>query len=1341
MAISPNRRDEFAHLFAQAVTDYLATTTGQEHLAFYAHQREEAQRNLERILAKRDRDEDVIDDVLLKLLPYSDTAANREAGAWVHVAPAITGNLRLWYERAHVTQREDWPRVAEAILALVVRCVEHPEELAAACEAFSALPYSKGFQTGMLSPILNALNPDAFRIMNNKVRAVVNYLAGTKHGQPLLEYAASNATVRALADDVTEEIARHPLPAEARIDDVLDLFCHWLVSVRKYEFGKRFRRLTEAQVEALLDEVRRVFPGWTGVDDPIFVYNETAYKRDAVETAQELLAEDALGDLIASGEFDEVLSRLERVGKATNLLYLARPRTGDLGILYQESLDKPSFARAVVDLLYGEGPSEERLERYAQYVEEHGLPSKWTFPTYLLFLCHPDTEMFVKPYTVRWLFQRLDLMEYWDWKPNRGMYALLKDVAADVLTGLEPYGGVDMIDAQSVIWTGYGYKDGTVEGGEGGKGHGNGDEHPALAEPFSRIFADWEEAEWAFDLMSEAMRGLGITDPEDERYVVSLRQASRGGQRLRLLYGNWPVLGFRGPETLEQRIEFALLEALAQEAGLDEYLSYTFSQRDGEPKINEYMMPMDLAREMEDELRPALQKTLAAMVSMFGHWERSGFRGRHQADIAKAILDPSGLEALLREGLETESQALAEPFASIFADGPEAEWALGLLREAMERLGIQSPEDERFVISVGRFRGGPALRFIFGPWVILGFYAPRSGERSAGFALLADEGQAYQEYREGGFAQEEPQVDFFTFPYDDLEESAGGVIDAYWRTLDALRAAFGHWSKARYHGPSQYSVAIARALMEDEVQNLLSSGLAPIAPDDRYFTEDTFDLLSRLSDNPTKVFYQEHREEFREQLEEPFDALMADLAEQLPQEAKALLETEKGLTSRVLKNDYGRGGAWDHYWGAFYPQGSKRTADAQLYVYIRKDLLRFGFYIGDYGEASRDRFDRNMQAHRNALAPLLGETFADMPGLAFGEEGELLSFNAWLRSSRQNPRVSVVLSVNETLEHSREELRGRIGEAFRALYPLMLLTISDNPLPAIRDYLGDRPPRPPQPEYTLAQCAQETGFSEEELEYWLAGLERKKQAILYGPPGTGKTYLAERLARHLVGGTDGFVTTIQFHPAYAYEDFVQGIRPQEAEDGGLRYPVVPGHFLEFCAEAAEREGPCVLIIDEINRAELSRVFGELMYLLEYRGQEVHLAVDRRPFSIPENVRMIGTMNTADRSIALVDHALRRRFAFIGLYPQFEVLRKYHAERTGLSVDGLIGVLQSVNQEIGDPNYAVGITFFLHPELDKHLASIWQMEIVPYLEEYFFDNPRRVDPFRWESVRNRMLPGQ
>ncbi len=273
-------------------------------------------------------------------------------------------------------------------------------------------------------------------------------------------------------------------------------------------------------------------------------------------------------------------------------------------------------------------------------------------------------------------------------------------------------------------------------------------------------------------------------------------------------------------------------------------------------------------------------------------------------------------------------------------------------------------------------------------------------------------------------------------------------------------------------------------------------------------------------------------------------------------------------------------------------------------------------------------------------------------------------------------------------------------------------------------------------EYPLSQCAGETGFEEATLARWIRAIERKRQAILYGPPGTGKTYIAERLARHLIGGEDGFSEVVQFHPAYAYEDFVQGIRPQVRNNGTLFYPVVPGRFLDFCSRARRQKGRCVLIIDEINRANLARVFGELMYLLEYRDREIPLASSGE-FRIPSNVRIIGTMNTADRSIALVDHALRRRFAFLPLYPHYDVLRKFHRD-TGFPVERLIETLQALNKKIGDKHYEVGITFFLRKDLDRDIEDIWKMEVEPYLEEYFFDQRDTAEEFSWEKVKNKIL---
>jgi hypothetical protein len=223
------------------------------------------------------------------------------------------------------------------------------------------------------------------------------------------------------------------------------------------------------------------------------------------------------------------------------------------------------------------------------------------------------------------------------------------------------------------------------------------------------------------------------------------------------------------------------------------------------------------------------------------------------------------------------------------------------------------------------------------------------------------------------------------------------------------------------------------------------------------------------------------------------------------------------------------------------------------------------------------------------------------------------------------------------------------------------------------------------PVYTVEQFVNETGFDSVTISTWLKMLKRKQHLIFQGPPGTGKTFVASRLAKLLTSGTNGVIRKIQFHPDYSYEDFIQGYFPKP-ENSGFKFDLKKGIFLSFCDDITNKSitAPSVLIIDEINRANLSRVFGELMYLLEYREDSVPLAAGGEPFHIPQNVCIIGTMNTADRSIALVDHALRRRFSFVRLKPQYDILEQY-LRSNNFPAESLVSVLRDINQTIDGPN--------------------------------------------------------
>ncbi len=255
---------------------------------------------------------------------------------------------------------------------------------------------------------------------------------------------------------------------------------------------------------------------------------------------------------------------------------------------------------------------------------------------------------------------------------------------------------------------------------------------------------------------------------------------------------------------------------------------------------------------------------------------------------------------------------------------------------------------------------------------------------------------------------------------------------------------------------------------------------------------------------------------------------------------------------------------------------------------------------------------------------------------------------------------------------------------------------------------------------------------------WVEQLRDAGQLIFQGPPGTGKTYIARQLARMLAKSSDG-VELVQFHPSYAYEDFVEGYRPS----GASQFALCDGPLKRIAARAkAAPEREFVLLIDEINRGNLSKIFGELYFLLEYRDEEIALQYSKQPFSLPRNVLLLGTMNTADRSIALLDMALRRRFRFVELVPDrppIQGLLRRYLEDKAPDLIFLADMLDNVNARLDDAHAAIGPSHFLRKDIgsltEAKAERIWEHAIIPALAERFFDTPYELENYRYSRVRS------
>ena len=393
-----------------------------------------------------------------------------------------------------------------------------------------------------------------------------------------------------------------------------------------------------------------------------------------------------------------------------------------------------------------------------------------------------------------------------------------------------------------------------------------------------------------------------------------------------------------------------------------------------------------------------------------------------------------------------------------------------------------------------------------------------------------------------------------------------------------------------------------------------------------------------------------------------------------------------------------------------------------------------------------DRFLRKMQPGDLVLVTRQGEAYLGrLDGAAYFEESEQGLSNLrrsayWLNAadpldaSQLRPPVPALLQSQAYVTDLTEAYLQLAGLIPREAEP-------EPPVPAV----SLPPPRPLAFRPITVDFAESLLLDHAELSAIGDLLWERKQIVLYGPPGTGKTYLATKLAGHLTD--EGSVKLVQFHPSYAYEDFFEGFRPSPGGSGTLTFELRPGPFRAFAEAAnANKTTPYILIIDEINRANLAKVFGELYFLLEYRDSAISLQYSPdKEFTLPENLFIIGTMNTADRSIARVDAAMRRRFAFVELHPRIPPVRGLLGrwlERNNLP-GGAAQLLDELNRRIEDSDAAIGPSYLMRHEIYQQpdgLERVWRYDLMPLLEDLFYGQRDLAERYGLSSLRRAIATG-
>ena len=552
------------------------------------------------------------------------------------------------------------------------------------------------------------------------------------------------------------------------------------------------------------------------------------------------------------------------------------------------------------------------------------------------------------------------------------------------------------------------------------------------------------------------------------------------------------------------------------------------------------------------------------------------------------------------------------------------------------------------------------------------------------------------------------------------------------------------------------------------------------------FTTATVAYLSELPAHVTDgAWHEKTKDRYRAVLQGPCHSLVEMLRDGYIERLSPEVAGGTRHLSILKKNDYGKGGYHDHYWFAFYdPAAGSKTKSVQLFFRMlgSEKTWRYGFSMGNYCNEYVERLLAAIANDREAVAKYVETAPADTHiQVESGKDEKRFSpsdFAKYLREEQATPNygfenevthISVIREYDlASLPEHDETIVDEVGSYFTWAWPLFQASLTgkwpkaptatkgtDDDAGTDEDVDEDAPA-------TLSELSAATALPLSFLEQLEDALLAKQQAVLVGPPGTSKTYVAKQFARYFVrqrpGRPQGRFHELYMHANWSYEDFFEGLKPTASKEGHLTFEPKKGFFLEWVEQLKDVDPSArhVLLLDEINRCDTAAVLGELLQLLEYRGTTVRL-LSGRSFVFPRNLFILGTMNSADRSIGRMDLALRRRFLWLDLYPDVKALKSW-LDRAGNNPVGFsaesLAECNTVLSNRGIPREQhIGHALFMTQEsesgdgilfgqdvplTERHLRRIVTFSVLPYVKELFITQFGHVDTAVMQSIENQLL---